>query len=135
MEANQYEPARPSPVMRIFSALKQLNRPYRILINEFVRQFKYTFDNVTPYNYAEVTRDEAYRDMKVIDDQKGLQITQDFQQARKNGVETVIILCDSGAERNPAVALALNELFRLGSTPAISWKCFPITTTPSTRLS
>jgi protein-tyrosine phosphatase len=99
-------------VIRIFPSCDPFGKRYRPLKEGSYYLFSYVFDHLYPKDYKVLT-DEEKKAVKLFDDALAERILSDFRGVR-NLVDTLVVHCDIGVNRSPAVAAALNHAFNLG---------------------
>ena len=108
-QAIVYTPIEPTLAIRIFSRrYRSSEEDFHLINSELYKRFEYEFDDITPLNKRDI--EIGY---KLFDRELATKIIMDFQQNR-DGRESLLVNCFRGLNRSPAVAIALNEIFRLG---------------------
>jgi protein-tyrosine phosphatase len=108
-EAIKYLPEDESYGIQIFSGyLKDRNKEKLMEHPKWVHIAQYSFDDTYPGDPME--REGVY----VLFNKKIAQnLLEEFMQHRKDS-KTLLVHCGQGLNRSPAVAIALNEIFKLG---------------------
>lgn len=107
--AIEYDPVDPTLSIRIISSrYRDIDDKYHLRESRLYTKFEYEFDDVFPRNKREIA--SGY---KLFDEDLAKKVITDFQQNQKKNT-TLLVNCFRGLNRSPAVAIALNEIFRLG---------------------
>lgn len=109
-QARKHVPERKTYAIRIFSRDPQYNGGYGQLKNSenYVAIKEYRFDDIDSLPLAD---DDPFQP---ITDKIARKIIQDFKPHR-DSIEELLVHCKAGMSRSPAVAKALNEIFKLGN--------------------
>ena len=112
-----HDPKVPTLAIRIFdsappnvSSLKLMNA------SKYIGILEYTFDDLDLDRIRKIRPEYAERlisEHPIFNSQIAKQLLQDFYTNYKNADE-LLVHCTMGACRSPAVAIALNEMFKLG---------------------
>ena len=120
VRAGRFVPQKPSAAMRIYSGDPESNIAYGDLRKSanWKGIFRYTFDDITQLPPEELdrlsrsTEDEDLEYTYLSFDLAG-EIVYSFNSIRLE-IECLMVHCKAGISRSPAVAIALNEVFKLG---------------------
>lgn len=114
-EALDFVPSKPTYAIRIFSKAEHSSW-LQLKPSEFYKTVAtYVFDD----------NDEFYQaGPKTIDDATAASIVTDFAKHRDE-VDALLVHCIRGKNRSPAVAIALNKIFRLGADSDALEKKYP----------
>lgn len=104
-DALVHSPSKPTYAIRIFSSHEFENTRLRASAN-YIAITEYVFDDVQPHCGSGIlfTQDIAEKMLK------------EFGQVRAS-CEALLVHCNLGRNRGPAVGIALNEIFHLGHDP------------------
>lgn len=112
-EAAAYVPLRPAAMMRIF------NTDPKIVYSEIADPslydhiFEYVFDETDPDYYGVEVLCTQFKDHVFFDEAIAGRIISDFKSLE--GVAELVVHCNMGLNRSPAVAAALDDRFSLGN--------------------
>jgi predicted protein tyrosine phosphatase len=101
-----YEPSKPTLAIRIFSSYNGFSDPDLQKSELYKFTGKYLFDDIWP-GFA------GSKSSVMINEDIATKILTDFNNNYKN-CESVLVHCSRGKNRSPAVAIALNQIFKLG---------------------
>lgn len=109
VEAHDYKPLKPTLAFRIFlpSVLGNYLREKPLEGENYVGQYKYYFDDIWPGSWG------INKDSVMFDETLASQMLDDFEKHKSN-IETFLIHCGRGINRSPAVAIAFNDIYKLG---------------------
>ena len=107
----EFIPTKPTYAIRIWSSFQDARDKATVLLTH--RLFKsvreYTFDDVWP--------GVCNSNGLMFEENLAQQILEEFNKDRQ-GCEALLVHCSAGKNRSPAVAMALNEVFKLGHNTA-----------------
>ncbi|MBU2637683.1 MAG: hypothetical protein KJ955_01800 [Nanoarchaeota archaeon] len=113
-KALAHTPLVPTLAMRIFDSDADpiIKRP--LVCSPFYKIYCYTFDDLDmDIIHALYPNDKSYLRRVHFSEDIAKQILTDFENSRQGMLE-LLVHCTLGANRSPAVAIALNEIFGLG---------------------
>ena len=109
LDAVEYEPNKPTGVIRIFSAYQKGDKIWErpMVDSPLYKHIRtYYFDDVV---FLDFVRENEIR----FDEGLAKKLLQNFSVDRKD-FECLLVHCSRGINRSPAVGIALNEIFCLG---------------------
>lgn len=108
-DAVSYKPDKPTYAIRVFSSESVLGSDRQLKQSPMYKHIReYIFDDNDTHPFL------IKCGRKWLDEDTARQIVSDFKENRGE-VETLLVHCNQGQNRSPAVAMALNELFELGN--------------------
>lgn len=121
-DALNFIPKSPTAAIRIFSKDNMMNKYYRPLRSPFYKAiFEYTFDDLvhlSPKDMDKLSGSTEDEDLEFAFYSNDLakRVVSDFLSVR-NEIDCLMVHCRMGSSRSPAIAMALNEIFKLGNDP------------------
>jgi len=112
----KFEPKKPTIALRIFSSKVKSSGSERIPLTHpnYIKEFRYYFDDIDTVIYPECNNPSFLRNYTLFNDNISKTMLKDFQSVyspKKN--QDLMVHCLHGLSRSPAVAIALNSIFRL----------------------
>lgn len=113
IEASNFLPIKNTYGIRIYSS-NRTDKPLELKKSEFYKRIaEYTFDVVDDEPCEEGQISLCGTGSVDLTECVARDLVMDFSRHRR-GVEALMVHCRAGKERSPAVAIALNDIFKLG---------------------
>ena len=112
--AAKHKPLPRTVLIRIFGSDPLINMTYPPLQHgeSFARILEYVFDDLTPVQFEEYLA-EGHKGLKLFSASHAEQIISDFNRVRVVS-DHLVAHCNAGESRGPALAAALNHIFKFG---------------------
>ena len=112
-EAAAYVPKKPAAMMRIFNTDPKIVYSDIADPSLYEHIFEYVFDETDPDFYGVEVLCTRFKDHVFFDEAIADRIISDFKSLE--GVEELVVHCNMGLNRSPAVAAAFDDRFSLGN--------------------
>jgi len=113
IRAAKHRPRLGTAIIRIFPTDEAVRASYPMLDHGdyFDYNLEYVFDDISPIDYT--SEEIKERKLVLFSETNAERIITDFRQVMQ-ALDYLVVHCDLGRRRSPAVAAALNHMFRLG---------------------